>query len=445
MIYKVTLFKLFLLFFIIFTYVVGFLFRENLAGGAERDFLAFTWPAILSFKKNFFLTLQNYGQFGEGSTPLFHILNAYLNPFSSNQIIFQGSIAFISLLNVLFFSQILKEKFRLNGLDAVTYSSIFLILPFFRSSAFWGLTENLGWLFLILAIKYYNKIEYNKKNSALTIFLVCFFSSFALYTRPYLIFFPIFFIIYLMFYKRAEILKYASLFYLILALPGFYLIFLWGGIFKLGGVDPSLYGPNIAQTSLTDYHNPKFILKNIVIFSSIFLFYLIPFKLSQYYLSRNELVKKKDYLIFLLIFAVLIFLSFINIFDYLNNEKLGGGAFLRLNQLIFKDSLIPFLFLCSLGLLLIYKYATISKKNLILISSLLIFCLPKFILQEYFEPLIIIIFLSLLDYEENYIKLLKNDKTQFICLLYFIAYFFSSFVYRNYINPLDLYYYLNPI
>ena len=55
MIYKVTLFKLFLLFFIIFTYVVGFLFRENLAGGAERDFLAFTWPAILSFKKKLFL------------------------------------------------------------------------------------------------------------------------------------------------------------------------------------------------------------------------------------------------------------------------------------------------------------------------------------------------------------------------------------------------------
>ena len=158
-----------------------------------------------------------------------------------------------------------------------------------------------------------------------------------------------------------------------------------GNIFKLGGVDPSLYGPNIAQTSLTDYHNPKFILKNIVIFSSIFLFYLIPFKLSQYYLSfRNELVKKKDYLIFLLIFAVLIFLSFINIFDYLNNEKLGGGAFLRLNQLIFKDSLIPFLFLCSLGLLLIYKYATISKKNLILISSLLIFAF----LNSYYKSIL---------------------------------------------------------
>ena len=28
-------------------------FRENIAGGAEQDFLKFTWPLIISFKENF--------------------------------------------------------------------------------------------------------------------------------------------------------------------------------------------------------------------------------------------------------------------------------------------------------------------------------------------------------------------------------------------------------
>ena len=103
------------------SYLFGFFLRENLAGGAENDFISFTWPAIEAFKRNFFLTLKNYGTFGEGSTPLFHILNAYLNPFTFSQISFQASITCLSLLNVLFFSQILKEKYKFDNLNFLFY------------------------------------------------------------------------------------------------------------------------------------------------------------------------------------------------------------------------------------------------------------------------------------------------------------------------------------
>ena len=51
----------------------------------ETDFLKFTWPAVLSFKRDFAYSIINYGKFGEGSTPLFHILNAYLNENISNE------------------------------------------------------------------------------------------------------------------------------------------------------------------------------------------------------------------------------------------------------------------------------------------------------------------------------------------------------------------------
>ena len=84
--------KYILLIFFVFSYVIGFFLRENIAGGAEEDFLNFTWPTILAFKENFYLTIQNYGELGEGSLPLFHILNAYLNPFVQNQYLFQLSI-----------------------------------------------------------------------------------------------------------------------------------------------------------------------------------------------------------------------------------------------------------------------------------------------------------------------------------------------------------------
>ena len=88
----------------------GFFFRENIAGGAELDFLNFTWPVIQAFKNDFSETIINYGSYGEGTLPLFHILNAYVNPFSFNEIYFQASIAVISLLNTIFFSKIIEKN-----------------------------------------------------------------------------------------------------------------------------------------------------------------------------------------------------------------------------------------------------------------------------------------------------------------------------------------------
>ena len=156
-------------------YFFGFFQRENIAGGAEQDFLKFTWPVINSFKENFFYTLENYGSFGEGSFPLFHILNAYLNPFTFNEIYFQGSITLISLLNIVFFAKIIKKRLRISQIDSIIFSSVLLFLPFFRSSAYWGITENLGWLFLILSINFYWGISKTQKRSLLHILNMPFF------------------------------------------------------------------------------------------------------------------------------------------------------------------------------------------------------------------------------------------------------------------------------
>ena len=401
------------------SFFVGFFLRENIAGGAEQDFLRYTWPVILAFKENFLFTILNYGSYGEGSLPLFHIINAYLNPFSENKILFQASVTLISILNVIFFSEIIEKKYNLRKLDCFVYSSIFLLLPFFRSSAFWGLTENFGWLFLILAIKYFIQFEKKEtKDRKISIFFICLFSSLALYTRPYLIFFPIFIMIRSFVFKDFYMFKYAALYYLLFSIPGIVLLYLWGGTVKVGSTNSDL---------LLNYHNPKFIFKNIVIFSSIFIFYFLPFELSKYF--KHFRFKLKKILLFSTILTILLIFNFFEYFEYLKTINLGGGTFLKLNQIL-SNKLFLFLIISSVGLTIVINYITISKNNLILFFCLLIFCFPQFILQEYFEPLILILLFGLIDLNIKNSNIFKEGKTMIIFLLYYVFYYIGSFYYR---------------
>ena len=412
-----------LIFLILFSYFFGFYLRENIAGGAEADFNNFTWKGILSFKNNFLDVLYNYGKIGEGSLPLFHILNAYFNPFTYNKESFQLSISFLSLLNVIFFSQILRQKYKIKILDSYLYSSIFLILPFFRSSAFWGLTENLGWLFLILTIKYYLVVEKNKIN----IFLVCLFSSLALYTRPFLVFFPIFFIINLFFKKDYLILKNSIFYYGIFAIPGLILLYIWGGSVYLGSGED--------KVNILEHFQPKFIIKNLVIFSSIFLFYLLPFHLVSFSTEKKIDKNKKIYYLIILIFLLILY--YLNVFDYLKDNILGGGVFLKISQLFFNDNNFLFIIIAFFGIISIIYFLEISKKNFILIFCILIiYCTAKNLYQEYFEPLLLIALLSLFDLKNPNIKVLKDNKTVLKFLFYFSIYFFSSYYYRYNISTI---------
>ena len=138
--------------------------------------------------------------------------------------------------------------------------------------------------------------------------------------------------------------------------------------------------------------------------------------------------KKNQILLFVSILIIIFTINFFDIFDYLENEKLGGGAFLKLNQIFF-DDLYLFLFISSIGLFKILNYIYISKENLILFTSLIIFCFPRFILQEYFEPLIIILIFTLFDFKYSK-KIFDNNITIAIFIIYFLLYYAGSFAYR---------------
>ena len=200
----------------IISFFAGFFFRENSAGGGEADFYSHTWPVIQSFKKDFLYTIEHYGTFNEGSYPLFHIINAYINPFSYSITSFQFSITIISFIIFIIFSFIFKKIFdKINFLDALLISSTILLLPFFRTSAFWGKNENFGWLFFILALYFFSEIkkditENHNKKKIFNIIFFCFTSACALYARQALIFLPISYLIYLFFNNANKKIVFTS-------------------------------------------------------------------------------------------------------------------------------------------------------------------------------------------------------------------------------------------
>ena len=419
-------------FLILISYFLGFFFRENIAGGAEADFINHTWPAIKSFQSDFIYTIKNYGKFGEGSWPMFHILNAFINPFTDTQIKFQFSITCISLLNFFIFENIIRNKFKIKRIDSLLISSIILLLPLFRSSAFWGITENIGWLFLLLAIRYYLKLEnlnkqiYFNKSTIINVFLICFFSSLALYTRQYLIFFTIFFILDLLFVKKNFKIFYLSLVFLVpFSIPGLMLIYTWGGFY-----DSLNFTGNLVQ----EYHHPKYILRNLPFLFSFFAFYLFPFFILEMKKLGINKIFKKYYLSFFIYFITIIILIFLGFFDFLEDLKIGGGALLKIDYLLFNKSLVFFALMSSLGFCLLFEIIKQNSKfNLILFFSLFIFCFPQFILQEYYEPLVIFLYLLLFNHSLSFIFKQNINFSHFVIISYFTIYLLGSFYYRYFL------------
>ncbi len=433
---KTHYFKVFLIFIIITSYFFGFTLRENLSGGAESDFINFTWPAIQGFQNDFLDSIKNYGKFHEGAWPMFHILNAYLNPFTFSEIAFQFSITIISILNFFIFENIVRNKFQINRVDSFLLSSIILLLPIFRSSAFWGLTENFGWLFLLIAIKIYLKIEdyldkkiLNKK-VLINILFLCLFSSFALYTRQYLIFFSIFLILDLIFIKKnLKALTIFLVFFSFFSIPGFILIYLWGGLYDSANFTMVFsYGPT---DDLFDYHHPKFIVKNLPFLFSFFALYLMPFFFIEMKTFGFFKIIKKYFPSFIIVFLIMNFFNFFDFLEYLKSIDTGGGAILKLNYILFKNNIIFFILFVSIGFSLFYEILKQNFKfNTILFLTLLVFCLPYIILQEYYEPLILFAVFLLFHHNYDFLFDKKNNFSILIIVLYYAGYLIGSIYYR---------------
>ena len=126
-------------------------------------------------------------------------------------------------------------------------------------------------------------------------------------------------------------------------------------------------------------------------------------------------------------------LNFLGFFEYLKNVDIGGGVFLKLNYILFKENLTFFFLASSIGFSLLYEIIKQNYPvNLILLISLSIFCFPKIILQEYYEPLVLILFFFLFSQNIRFIFNEKRDFSIFITVFYFTGYLIGSIYYRHF-------------
>ncbi len=410
-----------------------FFFKDLAPGGAAGDFQNITWPLLLSFKEDFFFSIKNYGAFGEGSYPLFYIINSYINPFTSTQTEFLFSITFISFITVVLLALLIKKNIStITNLDSLLTASIILILPFYISSSYWGTTENFGWFFFILSLLFFNKIKNNLDNNyksrILSTIYFCFFSSCALYIRPALVFLPIAFFLYLFLVnKKKEIIITSIITYLIFSIPGFILIYIWGDIYD---------SKNMTMNLTEEYHNYKFIIKNIPILLSFFSFYLIPFLLVESLEKGLKNTISKYLKNFLFAFFFFIILWKFDLLNYLAEFTYGGGAILKLNYLIKPENYFLLLIFSSLGFSILYE---ILKENFktnisILLPIFLIYGFSGMLFQEYVEPLILIITFSGLLSTSLQKFYYKRILTSFLIMFtYFSFYLIAATYYKHFI------------
>ena len=289
------------------SFFLGYFLRENSVGGG-LEFYKLSWPIIQSFKKDFLFTINNYGSFGDGTIPFSHIINAYINPFSNVDTHFQLSVTVISFAIFFIFALALKKIFsNINFITILLTSSVILLLPFFRTSAFWGKNENYGWLFLILSLYFFFQIKKvaskppNNKD-ILNVIFFCLMSACALYARQALVFLPISFFLYLFFYnvdKKILIISITS--FALLAIPGLLLIIGWREI----------YDPQSEQILLPigfneNWLHPRYIIRNIPILLSFFGFYLFPILVIEFLNLGFRDIFKKYFVSFISIFIFFI-------------------------------------------------------------------------------------------------------------------------------------------
>ena len=104
-----------------------------------------------------------------------------------------------SIIIIIVFFKTLKNKLNLNLIQSFFITSIIFLSPYFRTSAYWGMTENTGIIFLIISIYFFNLYENKNSNKSLHLFFVCFLVHF-----HYILEFKIFSYVYFFLYFFSE-------------------------------------------------------------------------------------------------------------------------------------------------------------------------------------------------------------------------------------------------
>ena len=421
-------FSFFLIILSISSFFIGFIYGENSAGAGTFDgdfeilwknlqtFIKHDLNVAISFTSN--LDAENYQS---SRTPLLYIFHKLFNPFTENKISFVRSVFAFSLLAPILFYLCLKQKFKeTENLILILISCIIFLSPYFRTSAFWGLEENFGIIFLLLSFFFLSKFlsNDNKLINYYLLFLTTFLSSLCLYFDQKLAIIPLICFLQIYFSNKSLKLKvFSILFYFIFSLPYIYLITIWGNIIPTldsvsRGIGDRLYYSNLGYAS------------------TIIAFYLLPiifYKKENFFSLLKKFFKlKKNYYLISIFFIYFLYLLFF--YDYESEVKLGKGfihkaAILFFDQIFLQKIFIYIAFFISWLIILIYLENNL-KNYLIIFYFFLLSIIVWPIFQEYFDPLIILMVFTFFNS-----KLYLNYKSSILLFIYLSVFLISSNIY----------------
>lgn len=416
-------------FFILLSYFIGFLFSENSAGGAIADFENTKRNLATFYSNNFIDAIKATASlddevFQSTRAPGFYLFNKYINPFSHNIKLHQLFTSIVSLLIPFFLYLNLKIKFKdLNNHYLLLLSSIIILSPYFRSTAFWGNEENFGILIVALSSLFFQKYSHNssKKMDWIYLTILAFFSSLTVYCDQKLIIIPLITLISIFFSTKDYKNKiYLIFLYVIFAVPFIFLIKLWGNIVPTG--DAGRREINFSLYSL-NYHYFLYSL-------SIISFYLFPFFFSiagKVNKIMNIIKFKENYFLSLIFLICLTFFLFV--FDLQSMYYIGGGVFDKLSSILFENQFFQKVFLSIVFIvswILILFFKGNDYFNLLILSFFPIFSLfiSPALFQEYFDPLIFFLILIYMKNEYSF-----NLKSALFIFIYFLIFLLVGLVF----------------
>jgi hypothetical protein len=266
-------------------------------------------------------------------------------------------------------------------------------------------------LFFLTAIFFYLKFELIKKETKYAIISTLFLAISAYFYLAFSVFGFFFIIKFILKLTTIERKIKIILFNILLAVPA--IIFFYKKNFYFFNAE----GINV---NLSQKYN---ISNKILIITSIIFYFCIPIIILNYKMIINKIFNKNYYAL-KTIFLVTLITLFIT-FNYPITNDFGGGFFFKISHLLFKNNYL-FYFFSAVSLISILILFNKNKFNYLILFILLFFYNLQFtIYNKYYEPLIFII--SLLILELNLEKDFFNKKKYLtILFIFFISHYMMS-------------------
>ena len=401
----------YLIFFVLLytSIIISLVFNEDSTGGAFRDYVN-QKKISEDFAINFKNTFLNFDQYSTRHSPVLIIFLSFFEKIKlDDNLIRLIHLHLCLLLPVVFFSSLrIKYKF-VKPENLLLLVGLILLSPTFRSLAIWPDSRLLGLTLFCVSIYFYLLFEENKKFKNCILNII--FCAISAYISPNFALFSIFY-----FYKFFIFFKFKInrlipiiLLNLILSIPAFYYIFI---------LDVNFLN-KAAAVNIDENENIFFlnIFNNILLISSIILFYLFPFLITKI-INLNKVFKFDKIVVSLIIFLVSTFY-----FDY-NYQFTGGGIIFKFSNFFLKNNILFFI-LCFVSILIIINLNNSKFENILLLILILLSNPQITVYHKYYDPFLLIIFFTLFNFNVNLSKI-NLKLNSYIIYLFFISFLLIS-------------------